>query len=71
VPDWTDPKTLANKSDKELFDIIRNGKDKMPPEDASRAKHDDVWNLILYIRAMGKGRSAEPAAPAPPPPPAN
>ena len=54
VPDWTDPKSLAAKSDKDLFDTIRNGKDKMPPEDSSRAKHDDVWNLILYIRAMGK-----------------
>ena len=33
LDDWTDPKTLAAKSDQDLFKIIRNGKDKMPPED--------------------------------------
>jgi mono/diheme cytochrome c family protein len=58
MPDWTDPKSLAAKSDKDLFDVIRNGKDKMPAEDSSRAKHDDVWNLILYIRAMSKNQAA-------------
>ena len=32
MPDWTDPKSLAGKSDQQLFDIIRKGKDKMPAE---------------------------------------
>jgi mono/diheme cytochrome c family protein len=54
--DWTDPKSLAGKSDQELFDIIRKGKDKMPAEDAGRAKNDDVWNLIIYIRRFSKGQ---------------
>jgi cytochrome c len=58
LSDWTDPKTLANKSDHELFDAIRKGKDKMPPEDASRAKNDDVWNLIIYIRGLSKDQPA-------------
>ncbi|HEY1901795.1 MAG TPA: c-type cytochrome [Terracidiphilus sp.] len=66
--DWTDPKSLADKSDQELFDDIRKGKgDKMPPEDAGRAKDDDVRNLIIYIRGFSKGQpgaSAAPAAPA-------
>jgi hypothetical protein len=52
--DYTDPKTLANLSDQQLFDIIRKGKDKMPPEDAGRAKDDMVWNLIIYIRGFSK-----------------
>ncbi len=60
--DWTDPKTLANKQDQELFKIIRDGKDKMPAEDPGRAKDDEVRNLVVYIRSLGK---AEPAAPAP------
>jgi mono/diheme cytochrome c family protein len=60
--DWTDPKTLAGKSDADLFKIIRDGKDKMPPEASGRAKDDELWNLILYIRAMGKAQPA--AAPA-------
>jgi cytochrome c5 len=62
LADWTDPKSLAGKSDKELFEMIRNGKDKMPPEGDGRAKNDEVWNLIIYIRNMSKG---QPAAAAP------
>jgi mono/diheme cytochrome c family protein len=68
LADWTDPKSLADKSDQELFNDIRKGKgDKMPPEDAGRAKDDDIWNLIHYIRAMSKNQPA-PAAPAAPAP---
>jgi mono/diheme cytochrome c family protein len=66
VPDWTDPKTLAGKSDQELFDIIRKGKDKMPPEDAGRAKDAEVWGLVTYIRTLTKDNAAAPAAPAAP-----
>ena len=64
IPDWTNPATLASKSDKELFDQIRAGKDKMPPEDPGRAKDDDVRNLILYIRGLSKGAAAVPVAAA-------
>jgi mono/diheme cytochrome c family protein len=60
LADWTDSKSLSGKSDKELFDIIRNGKDKMPPEGEGRAKDADVQGLIVYIRSFGKG--AAPAA---------
>jgi cytochrome c5 len=54
LKDWTDPKALAGESDQQIFDMIRNGKDKMPPEDASRAKDDDVKSLVLYIRDFSK-----------------
>jgi mono/diheme cytochrome c family protein len=54
LEDWSDAKTLAGKSDKDLFDTIRKGKDKMPPEIEGRAKDDMVWNLIIYIRSFGK-----------------
>ena len=38
IDDWTNPKTLANRPDGELFSIIRNGKgEKMPPEGDGRA----------------------------------
>jgi mono/diheme cytochrome c family protein len=71
MADWTDPKTLANRSDQELFNVIRNGKDKMPSEADSRAKNDEVWGLIAYIRGISKNQPAETApkpadAPAPP-----
>jgi mono/diheme cytochrome c family protein len=54
LDDWTDPKALADKQDGDLFKVIRNGKDKMPPEAEGRAKDDEVRNLILYIRGMSK-----------------
>jgi mono/diheme cytochrome c family protein len=68
LSDWTDPKALANKSDQALFDAIRKGGDKMPPEDLGRAKNDDVWNLIIYIRGLSAGQpAAAPPADAPKP----
>jgi mono/diheme cytochrome c family protein len=63
LKDWTDPKSLQNQEDGELFSVIRNGKgDKMPPEAEGRAKDDVVWNLIIYIRNFSKGQAAAPAA---------
>jgi mono/diheme cytochrome c family protein len=62
LPDWTDPKSLADKSDQQLFDVIRKGKDKMPAEDAGRAKNDEIWGLVTLIRGFSKN---QPAAPAP------
>lgn len=66
IGDWTNPATLANKTDNDLFTIIRNGKDKMPPEESGRAKDTDVWNLIIYIRSFSKGQPMSTAAPAAP-----
>ena len=58
LDDWTDPKTLADKPDAALFNTIRNGNDKMPPEVEGRAKDDEVWNLIHYIRSLSKQQPA-------------
>jgi len=66
--DWTDSKSLAGIQDQELFKTIRNGKGKMPAEDAGRAKDDEVWNLIVYIRSLGKNVPASEPAAAPAPP---
>jgi len=66
--DWSDPKTLAGKTDEELFAFIRKGKDKMPAEDSSRAKDDEVWNLVAYIRAMPNMPKEAPPAPDAAPP---
>jgi mono/diheme cytochrome c family protein len=63
LSDMSDPKTLADKPDQEIFDTIRKGKgDKMPAEDVGRAKDADVWGLVLYLRGLPKN---QPAAPAP------
>ena len=58
LPDLTDPKTLDSKSDGDLFTLLRNGKDKMPGEDAGRAKDNDLWNLIIYVRNLSKVQAA-------------
>jgi mono/diheme cytochrome c family protein len=57
LTDLSNPKTLAGKSDGDIFDIIRKGKDKMPPEEAARAKDDDIWNLVIYVRNLAKGNT--------------
>jgi mono/diheme cytochrome c family protein len=61
IPDFTDPKALAGQSDGALFDLIRNGKDKMPSEAAGRANDAMVWNLIIYIRNMSRSQPLAPA----------
>jgi len=60
LADWTNPSTLAGISDETLFATIRNGKDKMPSEAEGRAKDEDVWNIIIYIRKMSQPPTAEP-----------
>jgi mono/diheme cytochrome c family protein len=65
--DWSNPKTLAAKPDQELFKAIRDGKDKMPPEAEGRARNDEVWGLILYIRSMARQQPSATPPPAPTP----
>ncbi len=68
LEDWANPASLISKSDASLFAAIRSGKgDKMPAEDAGRAKDAEVWNLVIYIRKFGKNQPAPAAAPATPP----
>ena len=54
VPDFTNPDVQKNGTDGAWFYIIRKGKGDMPPEDAARAKDDDVWSIINYLRTFGK-----------------
>jgi high-affinity iron transporter len=70
LEDWSDPKTLADKQDENLFDTIRKGKDKMPPEAEGRATDNDVWNLILYIRGLSHPQPLVPEQPEKPVKPA-
>jgi mono/diheme cytochrome c family protein len=54
MKDYTDPAALKDLSDGELFYIIRNGRGQMPPEEAARAKDEDVWNMVVLVRSFGK-----------------
>jgi mono/diheme cytochrome c family protein len=53
VTDFTNPDALKNRTDGDLFHTIRHGKGDMPPE-GDRAKDDDIWNLVNYVRAFAK-----------------
>ena len=57
--DYTDPAALKDKTDGELFYIIKNGKGDMPAE-GDRVKTDDVWNLVNYVRSFSKNSAAKP-----------
>lgn len=53
LKDYTKPDSLKDVTDGQMYDIILKGKGQMPGEEG-RAKPDDVWNLIIYIRNMSK-----------------
>ena len=51
LKDYRDPATLQGMTDGELFYIIKNGKNQMPPE-GDRLKAPQLWNLVNYIRSL-------------------
>lgn len=53
VTDFTSADVQKSHTDGEWFKIIRKGKGDMPPE-GERAKDDDVWSLVNYIRTFAK-----------------
>jgi mono/diheme cytochrome c family protein len=53
MKDWSDPAALKNRTDGELFYIISNGEGPMPAE-GSRAKQEDIWNLVVLVRSFSK-----------------
>lgn len=55
--DYRDPASLKGFTDGQIFYIIQNGRGTMPGE-GPRAKPDEVWNLVIYLRSLSKGKSA-------------
>lgn len=53
VTDFTNADLQKARTDGEWFHIIRKGRSEMPPE-GDRAKDDDVWSLVNYIRTFAK-----------------
>jgi mono/diheme cytochrome c family protein len=62
--DYTDPAALKGMTDGELFYIIKNGKGDMPSE-GDRAKPEEVWNLVNYVRSLSKNSASKPKPPTP------
>ncbi|HMK21681.1 MAG TPA: c-type cytochrome [Terriglobales bacterium] len=59
--DDSDAATLKDRTDGELFYIIKNGKDQMPPE-GNRVKDETIWDMVNYIRSLAKKGEAEKPA---------
>ena len=54
--DMSDPATLKDKTDEQLYGTIRDGKDKMPAE-GDRMNAQDGWSLVEYIRSLSDGKA--------------
>jgi cytochrome c len=59
IVDFTDPATLKDRTDGELFYIIKNGHNDMPAE-GPRIKTEENWDLVNYVRSLPR-KNAEPA----------
>jgi cytochrome c len=53
IVDFTDPATLKQRTDGELFWIIKNGHNDMPAE-GPRIKPEENWDLVNYVRSLAK-----------------
>jgi len=56
TPDLQDPASLKGLTDGDIYNIIETGRadmPDMPPEDG-RAKPDEIWNLVIYLRSFSK-----------------
>jgi mono/diheme cytochrome c family protein len=56
IVDFTDPATLKDRTDGEIFYIIKNGHDDMPPE-GQRVKVEENWDLVNYVRSLAKKKA--------------
>jgi mono/diheme cytochrome c family protein len=61
VKDFTDPATLKDRTDGELFYVIKNGHQDMPPE-GPRVKTEENWDLVNYVRSLAKKKSDDQKA---------
>jgi len=57
IADFTDPATLKDRTDGEIFYIIKNGHQDMPPE-GQRVKTEENWDLVNYVRSLSKNKPA-------------
>ncbi len=57
IVDFTDTATLKDRTDGEIFYIIKNGHQDMPPE-GNRIKPEENWDLVNYVRSLAKTKLA-------------
>jgi mono/diheme cytochrome c family protein len=59
IADFTNPATFKDRTDGEIFYIIKTGHLQMPAE-GERVKPEENWDLVNYVRSLAK-----PTAPSP------
>jgi mono/diheme cytochrome c family protein len=59
LADFTNPAALKDRTDGELFYIIKTGTQDMPPE-GDRVKPQENWDLVNYVRSLAKKSAPEP-----------
>ncbi|MGH9698509.1 MAG: c-type cytochrome [Candidatus Acidiferrales bacterium] len=65
MQDFRDPAAMKGRTDGELYYLIQKGKGDMPPE-GDRAKPEELWNLVNYVRSLAvKGFVAKAPAATP------
>lgn len=57
LPDFTNPATLSQRTDGELYAMINSGAGAMPSE-VNRMKPEAVWDLVNFLRSL-EGRKPE------------
>jgi mono/diheme cytochrome c family protein len=57
IVDFTDPNALKDRTDGEIFYIIKKGHQDMPPE-GDRIKTEENWDLVNYVRSLAKTKDA-------------
>ncbi len=56
LADFTDSASLKDRTDGEIFWIIKNGHNDMPAE-GPRVKTEENWDLVNYVRSLAKKNS--------------
>ncbi len=56
IADFTNPDSLKDRTDGEIFYIIKNGYEDMPPE-GPRVKTEENWDLVNYVRSLAKAKT--------------
>ena len=56
IVDFTDPSILKERTDGEIFYIIKNGHEAMPAE-GDRLKAEEAWDLVNYVRSLPKPKT--------------
>jgi len=59
ITDFTSPGALKNRTDGELFYIIKNGRGQMPPE-GDRGNPKLIWDMVNYVRWLSNQKADLP-----------